>query len=117
MGEIREFLFKEYDIYPDRRTVTGAMETLADFGLDISKYKGTWAGTKIENQLLYGEGTRCKAMKKDMRDDILKTFKKEVTKNAKLPRSIDFFELEESDGKNKKVEMLLDQKAIGIGEV
>lgn len=55
-------------------------------------------------------------MKKDMRDDILKTFKKEVTKNAKLPRSIDFFELEESDGKNKKVEMLLDQKAIGIGE-
>ncbi|MGI6763891.1 MAG: hypothetical protein ACOX4S_01020 [Anaerovoracaceae bacterium] len=41
MGEIREFLFKEYDIYPDRRTVTGAMETLADFGLDISKYKGT----------------------------------------------------------------------------
>lgn len=51
-----------------------------------------------------------------MRDDILKTFKKEVTKNAKLPRSIDFFELEESDGKNKKVEMLLDQKAIGIGE-
>jgi len=38
MGEIRELLFKDYDIYPDRRTVTAAMETLADFGLDISMY-------------------------------------------------------------------------------